>query len=51
MEAEGIAHEAILDEVGLAIAGTRLGCATLGLNTAKEAARAVWRDFCDSDDV
>jgi nitrogen fixation protein NifU and related proteins len=50
-EVEEIPSSAILGELGYDIASTRLGCATLGLNTAKEAARAARRDFRDSDDV
>jgi hypothetical protein len=40
-----------LSMIGPEIAGTRLRCATLGLNTVKEAVKAVRRDFRDSDDV
>jgi NifU-like protein involved in Fe-S cluster formation len=50
-EAEGISPDAILGELGQEIASTRLGCATLGLNAAKEAARAARRDFRDSDNL
>jgi nitrogen fixation NifU-like protein len=42
---------AILEMLGPDIASTRLRCATLGLNTVKEAARAVRRNRRDSDDV
>lgn len=50
-EVEAMQPEAILCEIGQEITSTRVGCATLGLNTAKEAARAVRRDTHDSDDV
>jgi nitrogen fixation NifU-like protein len=43
--------DAILGLIGSEIASTRPKCALLGLNTAKEAARAARRDFRDSDDV
>ena len=43
--------DAVLGLIGHEIASTRLRCATLGLNTVKEAARAARRDFRDSDDV
>jgi nitrogen fixation protein NifU and related proteins len=46
-----ISPDAILGLIGYEIATTRLRCATLGLNTAKEAARAARRDFRDSDDA
>jgi nitrogen fixation protein NifU and related proteins len=42
---------AILDLMGPEIVGARLKCAMLGLNTVKEAARAVRRDSRDSDNV
>lgn len=50
-EVEETPPEAILGVLGHEIVGTRLGCATLGLNTAKAAARAARRDFRDSDDI
>jgi hypothetical protein len=48
-EIEATPPEAILGEIGHEIASTRLGCALLGLNTAKEAAKAARRDFRDPD--
>ena len=50
-EVEEMPPDAILDEIGHEIAGTRLRCVTLGLNTAKEAAKAARRNFRDSDDA
>lgn len=50
-EVEATPPDAILGEIGGEIASTRLGCATLGLKTVKEAARAARRGFRDSDDV
>jgi nitrogen fixation protein NifU and related proteins len=43
-EIEVTPSEAILDILGREIAGTRLKCATLGLNTTKEAVRALRRE-------
>jgi nitrogen fixation NifU-like protein len=43
-EIEATSSEAILDLLGREIAGTRLKCATLGLNTTKEAIRILRRD-------
>ena len=40
-EIEATPSEAILDILGREIAGTRLKCATLGLNTTKEAVRRL----------
>ena len=40
-EIETTSSEAILDILGREIAGTRLKCATLGLNTTKEAVRRL----------
>ena len=40
-EIEATPSEAILDILGREIAGTRLKCAMLGLNTAKEAVRRL----------
>ena len=40
-EVEATSSDAILDILGREIAGTRLKCATLGLNTAKEAVRRL----------
>jgi nitrogen fixation NifU-like protein len=40
-EVEGTSSDAILDLLGREIAGTRLKCATLGLNTMKEALRTL----------
>ena len=40
-EIEATSSEAILDILGREIAGTRLKCATLGLNTTKEAVRRL----------
>jgi nitrogen fixation NifU-like protein len=42
-EVEGMPSDVILDLLGREVAGTRLKCATLGLNTVKEAARALRR--------
>jgi nitrogen fixation NifU-like protein len=50
-EVEATPPDAILCEIGHEISSARLGCATLGLNTAKEAARAVRRDSHDSDNA
>jgi nitrogen fixation protein NifU and related proteins len=50
-EVEETPADAVLSMIGPEIAGTRLRCATLGLNTVKEAIKAVRRDFRDSDDV
>jgi nitrogen fixation NifU-like protein len=43
-EIEVTPSEAILDILGREIAGTRLKCATLGLNTTKEAVRVLRRE-------
>jgi len=43
-EVETTPSEAILDILGREIAGTRLKCATLGLNTTKEAVRVLRRE-------
>ena len=43
-EIETTPSEAILDILGREIAGTRLKCATLGLNTTKEAVRVLRRE-------
>ena len=40
-EVEGTSSDAILDLLGREIAGTRLKCATLGLNTVKEAVKRL----------
>ena len=40
-EIEALSADTILDLLGREIAGTRLKCATLGLNTVKEAVRLV----------
>jgi nitrogen fixation NifU-like protein len=40
-EVEGTSPDAILDLLGREIAGTRLKCATLGLNTMKEAVKRL----------
>lgn len=40
-DVEATSSEAILDLLGREIAGTRLKCATLGLNTTKEAVRRL----------
>jgi nitrogen fixation NifU-like protein len=50
-EVEQTSSTAILDLIGPEIASTRLRCATLGLNTLKEAVRAVRRDSRDPDDA
>lgn len=42
-DVENTPHDLILDILGREIAGTRLKCATLGLNTTKDAVRAVRR--------
>jgi nitrogen fixation NifU-like protein len=42
-EVDATPSDAILDILGREIAGTRLKCATLGLNTAKEAVRVLRR--------
>jgi nitrogen fixation NifU-like protein len=42
-EVECTSPDVILDLLGREIAGTRLKCATLGLNTTKEAVRALKR--------
>jgi nitrogen fixation NifU-like protein len=42
-DVEATPSDAILDLLGREIAGTRLKCATLGLNTTKEAIRALRR--------
>jgi nitrogen fixation NifU-like protein len=42
-DVESTSADVILDMLGREIAGTRLKCATLGLNTTKEAVRAVRR--------
>ena len=43
-DVEATSSDAILDILGREIAGTRLKCATLGLNTTKEAVRVLkWR--------
>ena len=44
-------QDALLGLIGYEIVSTRPKCATLGLNTAKEAVRAARRDFRDSDNV
>ena len=43
-EIKATPSEAILDILGREIAGTRLKCATLGLNTAKEAVRVLRKE-------
>jgi nitrogen fixation protein NifU and related proteins len=43
-DVESTSPDAILDILGREIAGTRLKCATLGLNTAKEAVRVLQRE-------
>jgi nitrogen fixation NifU-like protein len=43
-EIEATSSEAILEILGREIAGTRLKCATLGLNTTKEAVRMLRRE-------
>jgi nitrogen fixation NifU-like protein len=43
-DVETTSSDAILDILGREIAGTRLKCATLGLNTTKEAVRALLRE-------
>jgi nitrogen fixation NifU-like protein len=50
-DVEGIPPEAILELIGPEVANTRLRCAMLGLNTVKEAVRAVRRDSRDSNNV
>jgi nitrogen fixation NifU-like protein len=50
-DVEGASPDVVLGMIGPEIASTRLKCATLGLNTVKEAVRAVRRNSCDSDDV
>jgi nitrogen fixation NifU-like protein len=50
-DVEGISPEAILELIGPEVANTRLGCAMLGLNTVKDAVRAVRRDSRDSNNV
>jgi len=40
-DVEAASSDAILDLMGREIAGTRLKCATLGLNTVKEAAKRL----------
>jgi nitrogen fixation NifU-like protein len=42
-DVENTSHDVILDMLGREIAGTRLKCATLGLNTTKDAVRALRR--------
>jgi nitrogen fixation protein NifU and related proteins len=42
-DVEATSSDAILDMLGREIAGTRLKCATLGLNTTKEAVRKLRR--------
>jgi nitrogen fixation NifU-like protein len=42
-DVEDASSEVVLDLLGREIAGTRLKCATLGLNTAKEAVRRLQR--------
>ena len=42
-DVESTPSDAILDILGREIAGTRLKCATLGLNTTKEAVRSLRR--------
>ena len=42
-DVEATSGEAILDILGRELAGTRLKCATLGLNTTREAVRVVRR--------
>jgi nitrogen fixation protein NifU and related proteins len=46
-EVEETPAEAILSIIGPEIAATRLRCATLGLDTVKEAVRAARREFHD----
>jgi nitrogen fixation protein NifU and related proteins len=46
-EVEETPAEAILSIIGPEIAATRLRCATLGLDTVKEAVRAARREFRD----
>lgn len=43
-EVEALPPDVILDLLGRELAGTRLKCALLGLNTTKEAVRALGRD-------
>jgi len=43
-DVEATSSDAILDILGREIAGTRLKCATLGLNTTKEAVRTLQRE-------
>jgi nitrogen fixation protein NifU and related proteins len=50
-DVEGATPDVVLGLVGPEIASTRLRCAILGLDTVKEAVRAVRRDSCDSDNV
>jgi nitrogen fixation NifU-like protein len=50
-DVETASPDVVLGLIGPEIASTRLRCATLGLDTAKEAVRAVRRDTCDSDNV
>ncbi len=48
-DVEATSSEALLDLLGREIAGTRLKCATLGLNTAKEAVRRLPRADKEKD--
>ncbi len=50
-DVEETQSEAILDLIGREVASTRLRCATLGLNTVKEAVKAARRNSRDSDNV
>ena len=43
-DVESTSSDVILDILGREIAGTRLKCATLGLNTTKEAVRTLRRE-------
>ena len=43
-DVEATSSDTILDILGREIAGTRLKCATLGLNTTKEAVRTLQRE-------
>jgi nitrogen fixation protein NifU and related proteins len=50
-EVEDTPPSVILSMIGPEIAGTRLRCATLGLDTVKEAVKTVRRNSGDSDNV
>ena len=50
-EIEATPSEAILDILGREIAGTRLKCATLGLNTTKEAVRRCTADEASHEET